>query len=382
MKRITLIGLLTLTVLLLRAQSLENFIRYLEHLPATSRQEAVDSFLIANPGSPLIEHDTVCNFICQASASEISVAGDMTGWKPGMILMKRIDGTDLWYGKASFPPDARLDYKYVIDTLWTMDPRNPYSSKTGFGVNSELRMPRYRPAPESVYDSMTPRGTIMDTVFYSMIMENLRTVRIYLPVGYSRTVRPYPVILFHDGSEFITLGDATVILDNLISVHRIRPVIGIFVEPIARDLEYSGALKDSYVSFIMRELMPVIDTKYNTSSNAANRATVGISNGGNAALYLGCSHPESFARIAAYSSNVIPQVTAALSTPRNMDLVFYIDIGRYDIDALIPMAENLVSLLKKKGYPYSYYRWNDGHSWANWRDHLGVSLEQFFPPDK
>jgi enterochelin esterase-like enzyme len=46
------------------------------------------------------------------------------------------------------------------------------------------------------------------------------------------------------------------------------------------------------------------------------------------------------------------------------------------------MAENLVSIMKEKGYTYRYYTWNDGHSWANWRDHLGISLVQFFPSDK
>lgn len=381
MKRTTLTVLFAITVLALQAQSFDSFVSYLERLPLSSRQEVVDSFLIASPLSPYIEKDSVCHFLCQSTASAVFVAGDMTGWQSGKIILNRIEGTDFWHGTGNYPPDARLDYKFVMDTLWTMDPRNPFSSRSGFGVNSELRMPLYRQAPESVFDSAVPGGTIIDSLYYSTILETFRTVKIYLPAGYNRTTRPYPVILFHDGIEYVTLGDATVILDNLIASKRIRPVIGIFVEPIARDLEYSGNLKDSYVSFIIREMMPVIDTKFNTSSNAYNRATVGISNGGNAALYLGCRHPESFARIAAFSSNVIPEITAALSAPRNMDLEFYIDIGKYDISALVPMAEQLVSLLKKKGYPYTFYQWNDGHSWANWRDHLGVSLEQFFPPD-
>ncbi len=382
MKRTALTWMFILTALVPRAQSFGKWIQHLDRLPLTARQEAVDSFLIANQSYPFIEQDSVCHFIFRGTAATVTVAGDMTGWQPGRIVLQRVDGTDFWSGTSIFPPDARLDYKIVADTTWTLDPRNWFTSRTGFGTNSELRMPRYNPAPESVYDSAVPHGTMTDTIFYSTFFGNVRPVKIYLPAGYNRTTRPYPVVLFHDGLEYITLGDAIVILDNLIATHRIRPVIGIFVGPLERDREYSGVLKDQYVHFLVNEMMPVIDTRYNTSSNAQNRATVGISNGGNAALYLGCRHPESFAKIAAYSSNVTPEVTAALSTPRNMDLEFYIDIGRYDIPELIPMVEKLASLLKKKGYPHTFYRWNDGHSWANWRDHLSVSLIQFFPPDK
>ena len=379
MSRIILILFLVVASITGRAQSFTDFVHYLNQLPIQSRQSKADSFFAANPVLPYIEMDTVCRFLFKGQATTVSIAGDMTQWQPGKIVMTRIAGTDLWFGTFYFNPDARIDYKIVADSNWILDPLNPYTCRSGFGVNSELRMPQYRQAPESVYNSAVPQGIVRDTLFASSVLGNSRLIRVYLPAGWNKSAGPYPVVLFHDGIEYTTLANATVILDNLISEQRTRPVIAVFIAPADRNPEYSGDSRDKYGSFIVKELMPVLGLKYHISNDPHDRATAGISNGGNAALYLGCRHPESFGKIAAFSSNVIPEVTKAFSKDKKMDLEVYIDIGRYDIDALIPMAENLVSILKEKGYTYRYYTWNDGHSWANWRDHLGIALEQFFP---
>jgi enterochelin esterase-like enzyme len=125
--------------------------------------------------------------------------------------------------------------------------------------------------------------------------------------------------------------------------------------------------------------MPAIDAKYHTSRDPRDRATIGISNGGNIALYLGVTHPECFGKIAAYSSNVIQEIPKTLAQSENMDLEIYLDIGTYDIGGLIPMVDNLARLLDRKGYSYKYYKWHEGHSWGSWKGHLGVALKEFYP---
>jgi enterochelin esterase-like enzyme len=365
------------------SQPFGEFVKDAGRMPVASRQAKADSFLAANPHLPYTEHDTVCYFIYKGAATIVSVAGDPTGWQPGKIKMQKLSGTELWYAVKYFEPDTRIDYKIVVDTRqWILDPFNPNTVKSGFGVNSELRMPRYVRPPETVFDPAVPHGTIVDTIFASKSLGNSRTVKIYLPAGYSTKGNAYPAVLFHDGLEYITLGSACIILDNLIAEKRIRPVIGIFLPPVDRNPEYSDEKRDLYTSFIVSELMPAIDAAYHTSRDPHNRATAGISNGGNAALYLGMMHPESFGKIAAYSSNIIPQISKTFARGEKLDLVIYLDIGEYDIDMLIPMAEDFAAILKERRYNYRYYTWHDGHSWANWRDHLGLSLEQFFPADK
>jgi len=380
MKSIVLSFVLSLVCLTSVPQSFSRFIGDIESFPEQSRQPMADSFMRANRSFPLTESDTVCHFIYQRAAKSVSVAGDFTGWEQGRVNMTNIAGTDLWYCTHYFEADARLDYKIVVDIdNWILDPNNPNICKSGFGPNSELRMPRYIVPPETIHDLMVPPGWIIDTLISSTILGNSRPVKIYLPAAYSIGGNAYPVVLFHDGLEYITLANACIILDNMIAKKQIRPVIAVFVAPVEREPEYAENKKDLYAGFITSELMPVIDAKYHTSRNPRDRANIGISNGGNIALYIGVTHPGCFGKIAAYSANVIQEIPGILAKSDNMDLEFYLDMGTYDIGDLIPKVDNLARLLDRKGYSYTYYKWHEGHSWGSWKGHLGVALKKFYP---
>ena len=360
------------------AQDFAHFLGYVSSLPENQREAKVDSFMSATHNFPLTESDTLCNFIYQGAAQSISVAGDFTGWSPDVPMMK-ITGTDFWYCSTRFESDARLDYKYVINgSSWLLDPKNPYTCTGGYGPNSELRMPGYAVPPEISYYASIPHGTIKDTTFYSNSLGNTRQVKIYLPPGYN-ILRQYPVILSHDGLEYITLGNVSNILDYLIHHQEIEPVIGIFVPPVDRESEYAGSKKDAFTAFIVNELMPVIDQKYTTSRDPHKRAMLGASNGGNIALYIGMKHPESFGKIAAQSSNVETVISQTFQNTDKMDLELYMDIGKYDIAGLIPLVNNFIQVLRNKHYVYQSKEWHEGHSWGNWKGHLGNALRQFFP---
>ncbi len=380
MKRFLQVQAFLLISIAAAAQPFTAFISRAWEIPEYRRQEAVDRYMGGQASLPLLEADSACSFVYQGQAASVSVAGDFTGWRAGIILMKNLTGTTLWYATSHFEPDARLDYKIVVnDTAWILDPGNSHTCKSGYGINSELRMPRYMVPPETVPDPTVPAGTILDTIYRSSRMDNEREVKIYLPAGYPAAGTAYPVILFHDGIEFLSLGNAATILDNMIARKQIRPVIALFIAPVQRDEEYSGTLRDDYSFFLASELMPSVDNRFATSKDPALRAELGISNGGNIALYSGMNNPECFGKIAALSSNIIPEISDRFNQEPKPDLEIYLDIGTYDIDVLIPMADSFAGILEDKGYDFHFYRWHDGHSWGNWKDHLGVVLKQFFP---
>jgi len=359
-------------------QNFQQFIDRLNSLPEVDRQVVVDSFMNAGHSFPYVEYDTLTHFIYQGTAQNIKVAGDATFWSPELIMI-RITGTNFWYHTTSYPSDARLDYKFVVNgSNWILDPKNPYTCIGGFGPNSELRMPLYVVPPELTYDPNIPHGTLVDTNFSSSNLGNSRKVRIYLPPDYQSTAGTYPVILFHDGLEYISLANTDRIFDYLISRQMIVPVIGVFVPPVDRTAEYAGAKIDQFTSFIVSELMPVIDQKYRTSKDPARRAMLGASNGGNISLYIGIKHPEQFGKIASQSSNVIQVISNTLQYGNKLDLGFYIDIGTYDIAELIPLVYTLRDILQTKGYTYRFREWHEGHSWGNWKGHLRYPLMQFF----
>jgi len=354
------------------------FISYLNLLPLNERQAKVDSFMNSNPVLPYLENDTTVFFIYQGDAQNVVIAGDLTGWAPSKP-MTSVKGTNFFYSSAHFEADARIEYKFVVNNNWILDPKNPNSFKGGTGVNSEFRMPAYVISPEISWYAVIPHGIIRDTSFYSKKLNNTRPVKIYLPPDYS-SQKQYPVIVFHDGIEYVTLANITNILDYLIAHHEIEPVIGVFVPPVDRENEYSGSKKDAYTTFIVKELMPVIDREFSTSKDPRKRATFGISAGGNIALFLGMKHPEAFGKIAAQSSSVEPEIVTKFNNSAKMNLEFYMDLGEYDLPMLIPMVNDFIRILQNKNYVYQFKQWHEGHSWGNWETHMGLALRQFFPP--
>ncbi|MBE0646889.1 MAG: hypothetical protein IH596_03800 [Bacteroidales bacterium] len=376
---ICLISIMGFQITGLQAQNFQQFIDYLNALPENQRQAKVDSFMNAGHAFPYIETDTLVSFVYQGNGQAIAVAGDATVWVPDLDMLQ-VAGTDFWYYQAVYEPDARLDYKFVKNgATWLLDPLNPWTCTGGYGPNSELRMPACTIPPEIAYYPAIPHGTLHDTLFHSTNLGNSRTVKIYLPAGYDTATKAYPVILFHDGLEFITLGEAPNILDYLISHQMMVPVIAIFVPPVNRTQEYAGSQKEPFRKFIIEELMPVYDTKYRIETDPQKRAMIGASNGGNISLYIGMKNPESFGRIATQSSNVQTEISNTFQGSDKLDLELYLDIGKYDIPALIPLVANLVTILEAKEYDFQHFIFNEGHSYCNWRDHLRLPLIQFFP---
>ena len=326
MKKAFFLALFVILVFEMTGQSFTQFISRMYSLPEGQRQAVADSFMNSGHSFPFIENDSVVNFVYNSAAQSVAMAGDATGWNPNKILTN-ITGSNFWYYATRYEADARLDYKFVTNgSNWILDPRNPHTCTGGFGPNSELRMPAYALPPEIAYYNGIPHGTIIDTTFYSNALGNKRQVRVYLPPGYPVGSDAYPLILFHDGLEYVSLCNANNIFDYLISEKLMLPVIGIFVPPVDRTEEYAGSKKDKFTTFITEELMPVIDARYKTSRDPAKRAMVGASNGGNIALYIGMKHPDQFGKIAAQSSNVIPEISSTFSGGPLLDREFILNI--------------------------------------------------------
>jgi len=359
----------------------QNFISSLYSAPNDSiKMKMIDSFMVVAraQGIPYIE-DTIANFIYRGSGSNVYLSGDFNGWSSSADKLNRVYGTNFFFISKIFERDARLDYKFIVDGNWILDPNNPKTCPGGFGPNSELAMPDYIQPVEIKFYPDIPHGTLRDTTFYSSILNNSRTIRVYLPPNYESTTDSFPMILMHDGLEYISLASMHNVLDYLIAHNKIDPVIGVFVPPVNRTPEYAGNQINSFKNFIVQELLPYIRSRYKIKSGPENCAVAGASNGGNISLYLALNHPEIFGNVAAQSSNVISSISEGFQNNPKLNLKVYLDIGKYDIALLIPLVRNLKSILQSKGYELIYREYNEGHSWGNWRAHIDDYLTFFFP---
>lgn len=349
------------------------FFQRLERADGRQRSLMTDSFKQSKPVTPLLVQDTVLWFMAFGDAESMAVAGDPTQWKPA-IRMKRIQGTDLWIARQVFPADARFEYKLVKnDQDYFLDPFNPHQSAGGFGANSEVVMPAYIRSEETLdAPGVLHQGTLNDTAFFSQAMNEERKITVYLPVGYAKTNHSFPVVFFNDGPDYIRLANILPVIDRIASGG--LPFISVFIHPVKRDPEYSGDRQEAYTKYVIRELVPAMDSRFRILSGPENHVIAGISNGGNSALWIAVNHPDVFGRVAAHSSNIEKNVLKAFQKSAHPALWVYTDSGTYDLDMLKPMFDELKKILESKGFSHRAVRYHEGHNWGFWRNQTGNAL--------
>ncbi|NNK80065.1 MAG: hypothetical protein HKO93_01090 [Flavobacteriales bacterium] len=348
-------------------------------LPEGERSAKTDSLLNNTEAFPITEEETA-HFIYNGSGTTVQVAGDFTAWSPN-APMTNMAGTQFWYRTEEFDIAGRLDYKIVYNgSTWVLDPLNPYTAPGGFGSNSELRMPDYIPPVEIIYNDDIPHGTIESTSFTSINMNDTRTIKVYLPHGYASTTIDYPMVLVHDGLEYITFAKMDNTLDFLIHEELIQPCIAVFVPPVDRTEEYHESEQDDFTDFIVEEVMTWVDEEYRILSTPESHAVIGSSSGGNISLWLGMVHPEVFGNAGGFSPYVESDIIDGFSFNDPVDLKVYINHGSYDhINIIHQSVDAIVPILNSQGYEYLFQEYPEGHSYGFWRAYIDEALMYFFP---
>lgn len=368
-----------------RRFSLKDLLAKIENTPQDAQQAAIEDFMnsASYVGFPCVEGSTVCFVYKGDVKNSIFVAGDFNGWDPSRDRMENTEGTDLFYKLYDFPLDARLDYKFIKDGQWILDPLNPRTIMGGFGPNSELRMPRYQAAPEIEYYPDIPHGKVEEL---SLSSGSGRSIHVYLPHGYSGSNR-YPVLYIQDGGDYLRFAKLNNVADYLLARGEIKPLIIVLIDPLNRNREY--AMDEEYRDFIIHELVPHIDTTYRTIDDPSARCIMGASLGGLISIYIAMKNPNYFGNCAVQSTPFGYNNKSILSLIRNRDkkpINLYIDSGRFETHVarrgILEESRMAKQLLTSMGYQLFYYEYNEGHSWGNWRAHIDNILVTFFAPDR
>jgi len=354
------------------------FIESLYSTEESRRQARVDSFINAQRSFPIVE-DTIVYFVYTGEGRKVSVPGDFNGWNPSHAPMRHVPGTNFWYRVEGFERDARLDYKFFRDGgMWFLDPLNKLKVQGGFGPNSELRMPLYEPPLEVEYQPDIPHGEIVARAFRSEILGNNREVRLYLPPGYRVGAGPYPLVLVHDGLEYLSLVRMDNVLDYLIAHERVRPPVALFVPTVKRNREYTGGGMKDFARAVVKELLPEISTDFAVSDDPAETVVIGSSAGADISLFLGIRYPERFGNIGILSPYIDKNVRKAYSVSKCTGARIYIVHGSYDhLRVIHSSVRGFLPILRTKGYDYEYHVYHEGHSYGLWRAHIDDILECF-----
>ena len=302
---------------------------------------------------PIVEGNTAHFIYKEKPGMIIGVGGDWNGFDARKAIMEPI-GAGLLHYQHDFEQDARLDYFFyeygagnspdrlsaprsirLEDMRQVLDPLNRRFGESGFGPRSELAMPAYwRPAITREQPALAA-GRLREEAIDSMALQQERNYTVYLPPAFAAGVEPYPSIYFHDGGDYLSMGKAPTILNNLIGMGIIPAVVAVFVPPVDRGREYN--CDDRHVSFLCEELLPELQRLYNLSSDPEKRAVIGPSLGGLISLYTGKQRPDLFGLVGAQSSAVkslngldIFDAHVAYTVEPRLPLRLHLVIGSYE----------------------------------------------------
>ena len=194
------------------------------------------------------------------------------------------------------------------------------------------------------------------------------------------TLKTYPTVYFQDGGEYVSLGSAVNVIDNLIDSAKIEDVVAVFVTPNNRNDEYAGSKRDQYRLFFVNELVPYIDSNFSTIKNPSERLVLGDSFGGNISALISYNHPDIFGNCGLHSGAFWPNSYEAYNLIVNgqtKNIKFNSVWGTYE--SLFTNMRNFRDSLQSKGYQHKWIELPEGHSWGLWRANIDFMLTYFFP---
>ncbi len=308
---------------------------------------------------------------------------------------ERIAGTNLWYHTLEIPPQSRVEYKLEViqdgNRQWIRDPLNPNLAHDPFGANSVCHGKGYERPAWTEHDPDARQGTIKEMVFTETALGGPRRVSVYLPARFRET-RRYPLLIVHDGGDYVRYASLQTVLDNLIHNLEVAPLVVALTHPVDRLAEYPNHA--GHATFIAKQLLPAMQDKFPIYETAASRCLMGASFGGVAALATAWRYPGTFGRLLLQSGSfaftdigeskrgpafteVVKFINAFRDAPGKPSEKVFVSCGTYE--SLIYENRTMVPVLQGTGMEVRYEEARDGHNWENWRDRLRSGLSWLFP---
>ncbi len=356
-------------------------------------EAAVDRFLAAHE-IPIVE-GRHCTFLFRGEADEVHLAQRILGL-PSRLPMRRIPESTLWYVVLKVPEGSRVNYQLEVrrgDQVERFnDPLNPKLSHSPFGASSVCFADGYITPDWTFPDANAAPGELTELVVESRAMERDCPVIVYLPAGFRRS-ESYPLLVVHDGGEFLQYAAAKVVLDNLIHRREIAETIVAFIQPKDRLTEYANSPEHAH--FLNHELSPQLEAEFPLVRNRSGRGLLGASFGAIATLSAAYRSPRRYGSLVLMSGSfvfanagadhgggrvfdpVVKFVNRYRERPRRVADRLFVSCGLYE--PLIIPNRSIVPVFEAAGMDVRYVEARDGHTWENWRDRLRDALTWVSP---
>ncbi len=353
---------------------------------------AIDQFIAANQ-FPLVNGRDI-TFVYRGAADAVYLRCWISGLDTSQGLQPLKD-TDLWAVTIDLPEGSRIEYKLELQRNGNreliIDPLNPVLAHDPFGANSVCQGAGYVRPIWTFPDQHARSGSLEVARVPSKAFGESRDIQVYLPARFRRN-RRYPLLVVHDGIDYLRYADLKAVLDNLIQALEIPELVVALTESPDRLREYAG--DDRHANFIAQDLLPFMASNYPLADDPRSRGLLGASFGGVAALHSAWRHPGVFGRLLLQSGSfafsdfgrhqrsavfdpVVKFINEFRETPGCPADRIYMSCGIYE--SLIYENRSLVPRLQQAGCEVQFEEARDAHNWENWRDRLRNGLSWLFP---
>ena len=309
--------------------------------------------------------------------------------------MTRAVDTDLWYVTVEIQEGSRVEYKIQVTSSgrheWIEDPLNPFVARGAYGTNSVCHGFGYTKPDWAIFDPGAGQGLLEEITIQSRALRRLCSVTMYLPINFGEEAA-YPLIVVHDGGDYLAYSDLKIVLDNLIDRGEVAPLVVALLHPHNRLTEYAD--DPGHARFVARELLPEVEHKYGLIARPELRALMGASFGAIAALSTAYRYPGLFGSLLLQSGTfamtdigplradriftpVLRFISRFRDHPRRVVERAFLSCGTYE--PLLKENGAFSTILESTGIEVRYVEAPDGHNWENWRDRLGEGLPWLFP---
>ena len=304
-------------------------------------------------------------------------------------------GTDLWATTIELPKGSRIEYKFEVASNGNkeliLDPLNEVVARDPFGANSVCQAAGYERPEWTVHDPQAREGSLQTRKIESSVFRETRELEVYLPATFRKN-RRYPLLVVHDGVDYLRYAELKIVLDNLTHRLEMHPVIVALIQSPDRLKEYSG--DNRHARFLVEDLLPFMNDTFPLMDSADSRCIMGASFGGVAALHAAWRYPHHFGSLLLQSGSfafsdigrhqrgpVFDPVVRFMNEFREhpgrpADRIF-MSCGMYE--SLIYENRSLVPHLQSKGVELRFEEARDAHNWENWRDRLRIGLSWVLP---
>ncbi len=327
-----------------------------------------------------------------------SVDVDITGKKFPMTL----GSEGVW--SVTTPPLVEGFHYYALDVNGVR--MNDPGSHTFFGTGVDASGVE---VPEDDVDyylaNDVPHGDVRIRIYHSKITALWRRCFVYTPPDYDSNLNThYPVLYLQHGmgedeTGWIFQGHANLILDNLIAENQAVPMI------IVMDNGYAsapagpfgpppgpGAGMSTFEDVMIKEVIPMIDSRFRTIPDRDHRAMAGLSMGANQALHLATDHLDTFAYMAGFSGTMNGLSIDALDPATAFNGTFkdgaafnakvkllWLGMGTKEPNPFPGAIGAFRTMLDTQGIKYVYFSSpGTAHEWLTWRRDLNDFAPKLF----